>query len=228
LSAGLFTAVVLSALVHWSVQDLWHKDGLDYAQIAREISEGHGFSSRQAIYALHLRFLEQRDLLDAAWPNLHRFPLLSIATAGLFRVFGAGSFGVHLTGILALAITSGILHLWARQCLGPWPAAATTWVLTFNASLYFGVQAGMPESLACLFTTASLYLLWRGSRSSRAATWGGVGGALGLATLARTNVITLIPFVVAEVIRVTPPSRGVRLFRSTATCSYLRSRRPTR
>lgn len=214
LGAGLFTAVVLSALVSWSVQDLWHKDGLDYAQIAREISEGHGFSSRQAIYALHLRFLERHDLLDAAWPNVHRFPLLSIATAGWFRLFGTGSFGVFVTGVLAMAITSGILHLWARQCLGPWPAVATTWVLTFNASLYFGVQAGMPESLACLFTTASLYLLWRGSRSSSAATWCGVGGALGLATLARTNVVTLVPCVVAEVFRVT----RVRRVRMAALC----------
>ncbi len=66
LGAGLFTAIVLSVLVGGSAQDLWHKDGLDYAQIAREIAEGHGFTSRQAIYALHLRFLEQRDLLDAA------------------------------------------------------------------------------------------------------------------------------------------------------------------
>jgi 4-amino-4-deoxy-L-arabinose transferase-like glycosyltransferase len=215
LGAGLFTAIVLSALVAGSAQDLWHKDGLDYAQIAREISEGHGFSSRQAIYALHLRFLEQRDGMDAAWPSVHRFPLLSIATAGLFRFFGANAFSVYLTGILALAITSGILHLWARQCLGRWPAVATTWVLTFNAALYFGVQAGMPESLACLFTTASLYLLWRGSRSSSAATWGGVGGALGLATLARTNVVTLAPFVIAEVFRVA----RVRRIRMALLCS---------
>jgi 4-amino-4-deoxy-L-arabinose transferase-like glycosyltransferase len=212
--AGLFTAVVLSVLVSWSVQDFWHKDGLDYAQIAREISEGHGFSSRQAIYALHLRFLEQRDGMDAAWPNVHRFPLLPIATAGWFLIFGAGSFGVFLTGVLALALTSGILHVWARQCLGPWPAIAATWILSFNASLYFGVQAGMPESLACLFTTASLYLLWRGSRSSRAATWGGLGGALGLAILARTNVVTLVPFVVAEILRVS----RVRRIRMAILC----------
>ena len=75
LLATLLSGLVLAGLAGFTVERIWHNDGLDYAQIAREVADGHGMSSRQAIYALHLRFLADHGLLDEPWPNLHRFPL---------------------------------------------------------------------------------------------------------------------------------------------------------
>ncbi|MCB1056533.1 MAG: glycosyltransferase family 39 protein [Acidobacteria bacterium] len=198
LLATLLSGLVLAGLAGFTVERIWHNDGLDYAQIAREVADGHGMSSRQAIYALHLRFLADHGLLDEPWPNLHRFPLPTLTLALLFLVFGAGTTAVLAQGVLAVALTSGVLHLWARQALGAWPAAAVSLLLTANAGLFWGVQAGMPEPLAALFTTVALYLFWLARRrESRGRPdrrwWLAAGVFLGLAVLSRTNVITLLP-----------------------------------
>ena len=114
LGAGAVTAACLCTFAAVAVDGLSRPDGFDYAQIGRELAEGRGFSSRQAIYALHLRFLKEHDLLQAPWPNLHRFPLPSLTMAALFLVLGAGVPAVLTYGIgfhVATSSTSRISHV---------------------------------------------------------------------------------------------------------------------
>ena len=106
LAAASFAAVALAGFAWVSVDGLWRPDAFDYAQIAREIARGHGFSSLQAIYALHLDFLREHDALATDWPNLHRFPLPSLVLAACFRVLGEGTLAVVAYGILFHAATS--------------------------------------------------------------------------------------------------------------------------
>jgi hypothetical protein len=193
LLAGLATGLVWGILAWATVSDLWHKDGLDYAQIAREVSAGHGLSSRQAIYALHLRFLEQHGLLDAPWPSLHRFPLLCLVMAALFVVLGPGTLAVVLAGILAGAATSAVVYWWARRSIGAVPAVGATVILTLNGALFFGAQAGTPEPLVALLTTLGLYFFWRAATRQDLRSWCWTGLTLGLAILGRTNVATIVP-----------------------------------
>ena len=65
--------------------------------------------SRQAIYMLHLRFLKEHELLQADWPNLHRFPLPSLVMAGCFLVLGVGVPAVLTYGIGFHVATSMLL-----------------------------------------------------------------------------------------------------------------------
>ena len=98
LAAAAFNALVILVFAWLCVDGLWRPDGFDYAQIGREILRGHGFGSQQAIYALHLEFLTERDLLTETWPNLHRFPLPSLVLAGWFRLLGEGPVAVVAYG----------------------------------------------------------------------------------------------------------------------------------
>lgn len=226
LAAALLTALVGGLFVVATGVEVWHNDGLDYAQIGREVAEGRGMASRQAIYALHLRFLAEHGLLDAPWPNLHRFPLPTLTLALFFLLFGASSATVAAHGVVGLAATSGVLHLWARRALGPWPAVAASALVAFNGELFYGLQAGMPEVWVALWATTALYLLWRGGwldgrlgsdvgsgRGARVLQPSGLrpgsrpglhaalaGAALGLAALSRTNSITLLPVVLLALV----------------------------
>ncbi|MDY7094910.1 MAG: hypothetical protein SX243_18205 [Acidobacteriota bacterium] len=214
LLAAVLTAAVAASFAWSTGIELWHNDGLDYAQIGREFASGNGLASRQAIYALHLRFLGEHDLLDQPWPNLHRFPLPALTLGLFFLLFGATSGVVVAHGITALAATSGVLHLWARRALGPWPAVAASALVAFNGELFYNVQAGMPEAWVALWVTLALYWLWRpggplappssdpvASVDSRKLLRGALAGAaLGLAVLSRTNAVTVVPVLLLALI----------------------------
>lgn len=215
LLAALLTALVAATFAGFTGIELWHNDGLDYAQIGREVASGNGLASRQAIYALHLRFLGEHDLLDQPWPNLHRFPLPALTLGLFFLLFGASSGVVVAHGITALAATSGVLHLWARQALGPWPAVAASALVALNGELFYNVQAGMPEAWVALWVTLALYLLWcpGGLLAAPSADpdspvaprklllRGALAGvALGLAVLSRTNAVTVVPVLLLALI----------------------------
>lgn len=198
LVAGAFTATVLGLFAMVAVDGLWRPDAFDYAQIGRELAEGRGFSSRQAIYALHLTFLRDAGLLDADWPNLHRFPLPSLVMAAGFRLFGVGDAVVVGYGILFQAATSALLFAWARAAIGLAPALACVFLFTANGVMLETGCSGLSEPPVMFFFTLALYAVWWQQRR------GGVlpsllaGACLGLAALARTNALFVAPlFLVA-------------------------------
>lgn len=201
LAAGAFTALVLCVFAHVAVDGLWRPDAFDYAQIARELAQGHGFSSRHAIYALHLGFLRDAGLLASDWPSLHRFPLPSLLMAAGFRVFGVGDAVVVGYGIVFQAATSALLYAWARAAVGSAVALACVFALTVNGVLIEVACSGLSEPPVLFFFTLALYAVWRQARATGA--WPGVlaGVALGLAALARTNILFAAPlFAIALVL----------------------------
>ncbi len=202
LGAGAFTAACLCIFAAVAVDGLTRPDGFDYAQIARELAEGRGFSSRQAIYALHLRFLEEHDLLQAPWPNLHRFPLPSLAMAGWFLLLGVGLSAVLAYGIAFHVATSILLFVWARRAVGLAPAVGAVVIFSTRGAVLETGCTGLAEPAVMFFFSLSLFFIWRALEDggARWPFWAGV--ALGLATLARTNAVFAAPlFLLAIPIR---------------------------
>lgn len=194
LGAAALTAACLCVFSALTVGVLWHPDGTDYAQIARELTEGHGFTSRQAIYALHLRFLKVHGLLWGDWPSLHRFPLPSLALAACFLVMGAGVSAVLAYGIAFQAATSALIFVWTRRAVGLAPAIVVVLLFSFNGAVMETGCQGLAEPVGMFFFTLSLFSAWRGLSDGRVRLqfWSGV--ALGLATLGRTDVVVAAPF----------------------------------
>lgn len=193
LAAAAFNALVILVFAWLYVDGLWRPDGFDYAQIGRELLRGHGFGSQQAIYALHLEFLTERDLLTETWPNLHRFPLPSLVLAGWFRLLGEGPVAVVAYGVLFHAATSALLFVWARAALGVAPAIAAVLLFTLNGAMLESACSGLSEPPVVFFFTLALFATWQGLRRGGPASWLLAGAALGLASLARTNALLAAP-----------------------------------
>ncbi len=223
--AGAVTAACLILFVRSSAHGLWRPDAFDYAQIARELVEGNGFSSRQAIYVLHLRFLHDHGLIEADWPNLHRFPLPSVAIAACFLVFGVGNFAVYAYGIVFQSLTAMLLFHWARllggadresvstgpatgatplHAIGPWLGPAVVAVFALNGVLLETGGSGLSEPPVIFFFTLALYLVWRIRGEPRPVRFVGLGVALGLASLGRTNIVFVVPLFALFTLRTWP------------------------
>jgi hypothetical protein len=151
---------------------------------------------------LHLRFLKEHDLLQAPWPNLHRFPLPSLAMAGWFLLLGVGLGGVLAYGIAFHVATSILLFVWARRAVGLAPAVGAVVLFSTRVSVLETGCSGLAEPAVMFFFSLSLYFVWRALEEggARWPFWAGV--ALGLATLGRTNAFFAAPlFLLAIPIR---------------------------
>jgi len=195
--ATLLAAVALAVFTGSTVRELWRPDAFDYAQIARELHAGNGFTTRQAIYLLHLEFLERSGGLEGPWPNLHRFPLPPIAIASSFALFGVGTTAVSAYGVAFHALTAGLIFAWGRQVGGLAVACASWLLVTGNAALLQTSPSGLAEPPEVFFFTLALYLLWRFRGQPGRAGIAAAGAALGLAALARTNALFAAPVLVA-------------------------------
>lgn len=193
LVAAACNAAVLAGFALVCVDGLWRPDAFDYAQIAREIARGHGISSLQAIYALHLDFLRDHGGFEAPWPNLHRFPLPCLVEAAAFRLLGPGVPAVVACGVLFHAATAGLLFAWARAAAGRAAAVATVFLFTCNGALLESACSGLSEPPVAFFFTLAAACAWRACRRDALGPWLGVGAALAAATLARSNALFAAP-----------------------------------
>lgn len=202
LAAAAVSALSIGVFAGLCVDGLWRPDAFDYAQIAREIARGHGMSSLQAIYALHLDFLRDHAGFAAPWPNLHRFPLPSLAQAALFRLLGADTPAVVAYGAVFHAATAALLFAWARATLGTGAAAACVFLFTCNGAMLESASSGLSEPPVAFFFTLAAWAAWRSREGGGALPWLVAGAALGAATLARTNALLAAPvFALAAVVR---------------------------
>ncbi len=193
LLSAVITGLCITVFFSVAADDLWRRDAFDYAQIGREIASGNGWSSKQIIYGLHLRFLADHDLLEEPWPNLHRFPLPSLMMAACFLVLGVGTGAVAAYGILCQGALSAVVFLWAYRAMGGWPAAGIVGLMSLNSVLLETGASGLSEPAVMLFFTGSLYLLWRFQGVGGGWRLFGAGVLFGLSALSRTNVLFVAP-----------------------------------
>ncbi len=170
-------------------------DAVDYAQMGAELREGHGFATRQ-IFPMEAPWLKARGYLNGAyWPNLHRFPLPTLAHAGAQMFFRSPIDAAIFQSGLWYLLSLPLVFLLARRCMGLAGALLCMLFVAGDPHLFENSYMGMGEPLATLILLCAVYVAvcW----PARAATWATLGVICGLAYLARTNFVYLTPFAMA-------------------------------
>lgn len=157
----------LAALILWipyyfharpiALQD---PDAQDYAQIARNVAEGKGFTT--SIMPLGgLEWMRQTGRLGQSWWNLHRFPLPSLIQAGFIKVVGPRDFAISLSSALFYFLGIPLVYLFARRMFSHRVGVLATFLFAFNGGQMGDSITGLTEPAALFLFLAALYLvLW--------------------------------------------------------------------
>lgn len=184
---ALLAVVLLVAAGSWAFQHrglgwgLHSGDAHEYAEMARRLSRGEGFTTGVIFPAeLHLGATE-------AHPAVVRPPLWPLSLAALFTVFSPRGEVVNAAVLASFVATAAVAAGLATALAGPWAGLASGLAVAVSPS--FGVLAvdGASETLFGLLVTLALLLLAR-RRSALA-----VGIVCGLAYLTRYNGAVLLP-----------------------------------
>lgn len=196
-------ALVVCFLIFISVAALWiwgfnthyftRRDAYDYAQISLQFFQGKGLSSLQ-IFPRHIPFFQANGILNSStWPNLYRNPLLMITNAPFLKFFDSV--------IVASVIQSGfwylasipVLFFLAKRLTNLRVAVVSTIFYAADPVIFLYGYSGMTETLATFLLLCLLYMLtWDHENRWK---WLLAGALSGLAYLARTQFIILIPLV---------------------------------
>ena len=97
--------------------------------------------------------------------------------------------------VLLGIVLGGLIFLWARECLGPVPAAAAVFFLAFEPNLlaHFGLVT-TDASLTC-FVFGAIYFLWRTCRRASPGNIVGLVLFFVLAILTKFSALLLVPLV---------------------------------
>lgn len=202
--ALLVLAVLILGASMWYLRyeagfrELRFADANDYAQMGRQLHRGEGFTSIQT-FPYVLAWLEARDLpTEPPWPNVTRFPLITILNAFSFGVVGPNDLGAVLAGGLLLAVTGAAAFALGNRLFGPLAGlVAAALIITSPTQLRFALS-GLTEIGAAFFLVASALCLIVACESERRPIAAALtlGVVTGLAYLQRGNLIVLVPIVV--------------------------------
>ena len=166
-------------------------DAIDYAQMGAELREGHGFATRQ-IFPMQAPWLQANGYLqNAYWPNLHRFPLPTMAHAAAQWIFTNPVTAAIVQGGLWYLLSLPLVFLLARRCMRLPGALLCTLFAAGEPHLFENSYMGMGEPLATLILLGAVYVALCGP--TRPVAWILLGLLCGLAYLARTNFVYLTP-----------------------------------
>ena len=197
---ALFLVLLVVVAVAWSIRfdaaRFDDPDAYDYAQMGAHLRRGEGFTTSQ-VFPRHVPFLEERGLLDETgrWPNLHRYPLPTIAHA-LFQAFVADPVhaGILQSGAWFLASLPA-LFLLARRLGGPVVALLGVALFAADGSFWASSTSGLTETLAIFLILVAANVVFLDER--RRWKWGVLGGLCALAFLTRTQLWFLFPLACA-------------------------------
>jgi 4-amino-4-deoxy-L-arabinose transferase-like glycosyltransferase len=163
---------------------LWGGDEMEYADVARRLARGDGFTT-SLIYPAELSYGAERD-----HPSLVRAPLWPLVLAATFSLTGPHDWAIHATLLILYLATVALGTALGRALAGP-AAGALAGIATATSphALVLSLLGGT-ETLYALLVLAMLLLLARGQRP----VW--VGLVCGLAYLTRYNGIVLLPFAI--------------------------------
>ncbi|SER27572.1 glycosyltransferase family 39 protein [Natrinema salaciae] len=177
----LFAAILFGTVV-LQMDGLRTVDSIDYAQIARNIYRGDGFTTKE-IYPLSLAF----DDSLVHHPSFKRAPLFPLAVAASFVLFGVNHYAVYaISGFFYVLLVPVVYHFGKALFEKPVGLLAGIIVATSPLSIEYALS-GLSEPLFTFLFTIALYLAYRRSNGAL------VGVALGLAYLTRYNVLLLLP-----------------------------------
>ncbi len=214
--------LTLFALKRLFSGDLVNADAMDYAQIARNLATGHGFST--SIFrplALSGFVLPANGVV----PDVSHAPLYPAVLALAFLGHGGhgGALAVVLTSLFFFGLSVVGTYVLARTLLptlGPWPALLAMGLYVLGGSALGFAAAGLPVSLATLLLTALIIALHRAHESAArpAAPLSEVlvGALLGLCFLTQYSLLLLV---VPTLLYVFASRAPVRAWRGVGLCA---------
>jgi hypothetical protein len=220
LATGLWTLALLALAVFFYrnvyTGSLTNPDAMDFAQIARNMVNGHGYATA-ILRPLAVSGFAGPDASGVA-PDVSRAPLYPLIL--MFAFMGHGKHGGDSL-VIALSLALFFLSVYGVYRLSRtfFPAPEQIWIAVLSMGLY-GVGsgamgyafAGGPVSLATLLVTVLMIALYRAAETpTRPATFGGalwVGGLLGFCYLAQYSLLLLALPVLVYVFFSRPPVRA--------------------
>lgn len=172
---------------------LTYPDSLDYAQLGRELSRGGGFRSQQT-FPYILGWLKERGLpTDAPWPNLNRFPLITVLNALAFRLAGPTDSSAVAVGGLFHAATAILVFLLGNRLAGVLPGLLAALLIAASPTQLHYALSGLTESGTAFFITLTALTLVSATdrHAPTRASWA-PGLAAGLAFLHRSSLVVLL------------------------------------
>jgi 4-amino-4-deoxy-L-arabinose transferase-like glycosyltransferase len=201
-SRWIWIAPLLAAAVWmWAHQDLpwelWGGDEAEYADVARHLARGEGFTT-SLIYPAELEWGVGRD-----HPSLLRPPLWPMLLAGAFVITGPEAWAIHAVLLVLFAACVTAACALGLRLAGPWGGLlAALAVATAPDTLALSLVAGT-ETLYTLWVLLAFLLLARGARP----VW--IGVVCGLLYLTKYNGGVLLPFALLHLAVGGAPRRAV-------------------
>lgn len=143
-------AVIIALFYKQSYPGLVHRDAMDVAQVARNIAEGKGYSTR-FIRPFNAGLLRGDDPLGAAVPELDNAPFYPYAEAMMFRLKGPNDQVAMWTSLIFMLLTVVAIYLLGRLMFG--------WEAGLLAAAVFGINSAiLSTAVAAQGWTAAAFL----------------------------------------------------------------------
>ncbi|MCL5090598.1 MAG: glycosyltransferase family 39 protein, partial [Patescibacteria group bacterium] len=170
-------------------------DPSDYAQIAKNLLEGKGFTTNVS-FAVPLDFYKNINKLTPPWPDVWRDPFLTASIAFMYKIFGIGDFAVIFTSGLYYVLSS-FLIFWTTKKLSNLPTAilATLIWITLPGALSSSFRAYKEQPTTFLVLLIILSLTYVSKRKINALL---IGLTLGLYYLLKSSLA--FPFLISILI----------------------------
>lgn len=136
-------------------------DAEDYAQIARQLALGRGFTSL-TMPLCGLEYLRQVGADPSGqpfWPNLHRFPFMALVEAGLFRLLRPSDHTLSLASGGFYLASVPLVFLLGRRVFGNGIGLVGAVLYLFSPPALGASISGLTEPAATFFLVATLLLL---------------------------------------------------------------------
>jgi len=157
LALGLLAGLMLGVFFWRTGNSFESRETLRLADTARQLAEGHGFSTLLAT-PLELGLVPKLD----PKPNLLDAPLFPAFTAVFFEPLLSGALSSRLASTIAFLLMLALLGWQATRCFGFRTAALAVVFVCLTPGLLSNAVSGRPEPLAALFLIgATLPLLYR-------------------------------------------------------------------
>jgi len=180
--------VIMALLFSHNFTSLYRADAIDAAQVGRQISEGHGFST-DFIRPIAIKY----QLPGGRFPELYQAPLYPLVLGLLFSFLPATDRTVALVSCVFFLLTIGLVFLLAKPMFGRRVAALCALLLGLNFALWSLALSGASTAL-WIFLTTLLLLVFNRHRGNLRASFGG-GLLFGLSLLTEyTSIFLLLPF----------------------------------
>lgn len=188
---GVLAIIEMVALWVLSPHSFVYPDAYHYAELGRQLYRGEGFTSLQT-YPYILSWYESHGIpLTPPWPNVARFPLITVLYAAVFHLTGPTVDGVLLTGAVGFVLLAVCVTVLGARLFSPMVGLITGLAICFHGWLVSFVFSGLLETWAATLVVAVAWALLSAHRSLRHAVL--LGLLLALAFLLRYDLLVLVP-----------------------------------